>query len=158
MVIKRGYKFALAMMMLALYLVVTLASDVASLTCNCHHHLHAYAAHHAVAHTHHCECEAGHHDASHLACQGCGQQVSAKCCHCNHDHSTDRVLYVQPRNADDDLPIRYALSVAAIIDEVNDIDVQAAAVASAVSDRFLVPPLSAAHKGGDGLRAPPALV
>ena len=157
MKIEMKYKFVVSITMLFTYLTVTVASCVVSLTCSCHHHLHSSDVHTAFAHTHQCDCSS-EHSHLHSLCQGCVPQMSEKCCHCNHDHSTEIRLYTQPRSVDDDILPRYAflLAIAGVV--INDSEVQAAATSVAAFDKYTLPPLLEAHRSADGLRAPPVLV
>ena len=67
----------MAVMMLALYAVVSLASDVVSLTCDCHHSLCAHSLEHTPSHNH-CDCGGGcEHESVAMSCQGCAPQFNS---------------------------------------------------------------------------------
>ena len=154
----RGYRFLMAVMMLALYAVVSLASDVVSLTCDCHHSLCVHSLEHTPSHNH-CDCGGGcEHESVAMSCQGCAPQFNCQGCCCNHSHSTDILLYTQPRGAEDDALMRYALSLVQAVPLSDTYEINIEGDSSPSFNGYLLPPLLAAHKAGIGLRAPPSLV
>ena len=155
----RIFKILAACFTLLLYLSTMVASDVVALTCHCltfhsedNHIEHTHSLHHAH---HHSECG----DCCHSDMQSIAPSISLQesDCGCAHDHSTNIELYIQPRIADDETQLRYAAAVV-----VNDMTSCAenceALVKSDSYGVYLLPPLSAAHRGSSSLRAPPSLV
>ena len=154
----RIFKILAACFTLLLYLSTMVASDVVALTCHC---LNFHSENNHIEHTH------SHHHAHHGECGDCCHRdlepvapyisLQESDCGCEHDHSTNIDLYIQPRIADDETLMRY---VAAVV--VNDMTSCAekceALVKSDSYGVYLLPPLSAAHRGSSSLRAPPSLV
>ena len=149
---RKIFKFASALMLLVLYISTVLAGDVMSLTCGCRHHdadVHTAFRHvhkctsscckqSVVAHSHEC-------DAPKVKESGC----------CNHNHSTDIKLYVQPRV--DDGQLRQTILLAVLMDTAVTLDAPDN-VLSFVYQEHRQPVLAAGYGGGQSLRAPPAIV
>ena len=145
--------------MMLLYLSVTVASDVVSLACRCECHHHADI-HTAFEHTHARECgeHSCHQHQAEEACQGCQTTLSDAGCSCNHSHSTEIELYTPVRNIGDDAITRSTQLLAVVVGVTADAESVSATNAVSPYSRYLLPPLSGAHNGGESLRAPPALV
>lgn len=153
---RQVYRFCTTLVMMLLYLSVTVAADVVSLTCRCKCN-HSADVHTAFAHTHSCHCEdesCGAHD----NCQGCQPTVSADGCECHHNHSTEIKLYTQPRNVADDDISRSLMLWAVVAYAFVDVEIDAISTGVTSYNRYLLPPLLGAHSRGVSLRAPPALV
>ena len=156
---RQVYRFLVSLWMMLLYLSVTVASDVVSLACRCECHHHADI-HTAFEHTHACECgeHSCHQHQAEEACQGCQTSLSDAGCSCNHSHSTEIELYTPVRNIGDDAITRSTQLLAVVVGVTADAESVSATNAVSPYSRYLLPPLSGAHNGGESLRAPPALV
>lgn len=153
---RQVYRFFATLVMMLLYLSVTVASDVVSLTCRCKCN-HSADVHTAFAHTHSCDCDNECSDI-HENCQGCQPKISDDGCKCQHNHSTEIKLYTQTRNAADDDISRSLMLWAVVAYTFADVEIDAVATGVTSYNRYLLPPLLGAHNCGDSLRAPPALV
>lgn len=148
------YRAIVAFVMLVLYITVMAASDFVAITCHCNSH--SGDVHTAFNHRH--QCQAEHCDHSHDAVTSdYSQQIANNRC-CNHDHSNDIDLYLQPRTVDDDHSLRQAMLLSVVTDKLNHLGAQSAASGSAEYGEYLLPSLGEGHTSGGALRAPPALV
>lgn len=149
------YRVVLACVTLLLYLVTMVAGDVALLTCNCSAH--------RVADGHN-HCAVDHIHASCSNCQSCADEsfdanvmLSSNDCKCNHSHSDKIVLYIQPRVDNQDAMMRMLASVA--MSSFAGYCLESPALEGLPDyNRYLLPPLRAAHSSGLSLRAPPTLI
>ena len=144
-----------AFTMLVLYTTVMAASDVVALTCHCNSH--RGDVHTAFNHVHKCEAEhCDHHDDSHSE-DTAQQQLSKHRC-CNHNHSNDIALYIQPRTSDDDHSERQAILLAIVTDAFDYNDAHREGVGCVDYGEYLLPSLLEGYTCSGALRAPPVLV
>ena len=153
---RQVYRFCATLLIMLLYLSVTVASDVVSLTCQCKCN-HQADVHTSFAHTHSCDCESECHYVQDN-CQGCQPVIDGDDCHCQHNHSTEIKLYTQTRNAADDDILRSLMLWAVVAYVVVDVEIDAAATGVTSFNRYLLLPLLGAHNRGVSMRAPPVLV
>ena len=153
------FRVVVAFVMLVLYTSVMAASDVVALTCHCNSH-HGDV-HTAFNHVHQCDMEhCHHHDAcDHDAChdEDAAQHISKQRC-CNHDHSNEISLYIQPRTFDDDHSERQAILLAVVTDVLNFNEAQTADVGQEEYGESIRPFILEGYARSGVLRAPPALV
>ena len=144
-----------AFTMLVLYTTVMAASDVVALTCHCN--THRGDVHTAFNHVHKCEAEhCDHHDDSHSE-DTAQQQLSKHRC-CNHNHSNDIALYIQPRTSDDDHSERQAILLAVVTDAFDYNEAHRVGVGCVDYGEYLLPSLLEGYTCSGALRAPPVLV
>ena len=144
-----------AFTMLVLYTTVMAASDVVALTCHCN--THRGDVHTAFNHVHKCEAEhCDHHNDSHSE-DTAQQQLSKHRC-CNHNHSNDIALYIQPRTSDDDHSERQAILLAIVTDAFDYNDAHREGVGCVDYGEYLLPSLLEGYTCSGALRAPPVLV
>ena len=149
------FRMVAAFTMLVLYTTVMAASDVVALTCHCN--THRGDVHTAFNHVHKCEAEhCDHHDDSHSE-DTAQQQLSKHRC-CNHNHSNDIALYIQPRTSDDDHSERQAILLAIVTDAFDYNDAHREGVGCVDYGEYLLPSLLEGYTYNGALRAPPALV
>lgn len=153
---RQVYRFCTTLVMMLLYLSVTVVADVVSLTCRCKCN-HSADVHTAFAHTHSCDCDNECHE-MHDNCQGCLPMIGDDGCNCHHNHSTEIKLYTQPRSVDEDSLLRSLTLWAVVAYAFADVEFDATVTGDTSFNKYLLPPLLGAHKCGDSLRAPPALV
>lgn len=153
---RQVYRFFATLVMMLLYLSVTVAADVVSLTCRCRCN-HSADVHTAFAHTHTCDCDNECHE-MHDNCQGCLPMIGDDGCNCHHNHSTEIKLYTQPRNVADDDISRSLMLWAVVAYAFVDVEIDAISTGVTSYNRYLLPSLLGAHSRGVSLRAPPALV
>lgn len=151
---ERIFRIVAAFTMLVLYTSVMAASDIVAITCHCN--THGGDVHTAFNHVHKCDKIGCTHSV--VACEDANSlQITKHRC-CNHSHSNDIALYIQPRTADDDHSERQTLLMAVVTDVLNYLDAQSAASGSDEYGEYLLPQLSDGNSCGGALRAPPALV
>ena len=149
------FRMVAAFTMLVLYTTVMAASDVVALTCHCN--THRGDVHTAFNHVHKCEAEhCDHHDDSHSE-DAAQQQLSKHRC-CNHNHSNDIALYIQPRTSDDDHSERQAILLAVVTDAFDYNDAHREGVGCVDYGEYLLPSLLEGYTCSGALRAPPVLV
>ena len=149
------FRMIAAFTMLVLYTTVMAASDVVALTCHCN--THRGDVHTAFNHVHKCEAEhCDHHDDSHSE-DTAQQQLSKHRC-CNHNHSNDIALYIQPRTSDDDHSERQAILLAIVTDAFDYNDAHRDGVGCVDYGEYLLPSLLEGYTCSGALRAPPVLV
>ena len=149
------FRMVAAFTMLVLYTTVMAASDVVALTCHCN--THRGDVHTAFNHVHKCEAEhCDHHDESHSE-DTTQQQFSKHRC-CNHNHSNDIALYIQPRTSDDDHSERQAILLAVVTDAFDYNDAHREGVGCVDYGEYLLPSLLEGYTCSGALRAPPVLV
>ena len=148
------FRMIAAFTMLVLYTTVMAASDVVALTCHCNSH--RSDVHTAFNHVHKCEAEhCDHHGDSHS--EDTTQQLSKHRC-CNHNHSNDIALYIQPRTSDDDHSECQAILLAVVTDAFDYNDAHRVGVGCIDYGEYLLPSLLEGYTCSGALRAPPALV
>ena len=157
---RRVFRVVVAFVMLVLYTSVMAASDVVALTCHCNSH--RGDVHTAFSHVHQCEMEHCHHydEACHDdACHAdeAAQHISEQRC-CNHDHSNEISLYIQPRTFDDDHSERQAILLAVVTDVLDFDEAQRADVGPKEYGERIICSLFEGYARSGVLRAPPALV
>ena len=146
-----SFKIASAVVLLALYISMVFVSDVTTLMCNCCHHHHDADVHTSFRHIHHCE-ESGCHQQN--ICE-CDAPILKRAHCCNHDHSTEVKLYIQPRT--DDGQLREALLLAILMD--NSVEIPSPEhILSFAYQEHILPAIAAGYGGGCSLRAPPQMV
>lgn len=153
---RQVYRFCATLVMMLLYLSVTVAADVVSLTCRCKCN-HSADVHTAFAHTHSCDCDKECRNV-HDNCHVCHTTIDGNGCKCQHNHSTEIKLYTQIRNAADDDILRSLMLWAVVAYTFAGVEIDAVATGVKSYNRYLLPPLLGAHIRGVGLRAPPVLV
>ncbi len=149
------FRIVAAFTMLVLYTSVMAASDVVALTCHCNTHV--GDVHTAFNHVHKCEKEGCNHHDNHTDEETATKQITSHRC-CNHNHSNNIALYIQPRTVDDDHSARQNILLAVVTDVLNYLDAQSAASGSEEYGEYLLSSLGEGHACGGSLRAPPALV
>lgn len=149
------FRIIAAFTMLVLYASVMAASDIVAITCHCN--THRGDVHTAFNHVHKCETEGCSHHDNHTDESADVMQIAKHRC-CNHNHSNDIPLYIQPRTADDDHSERQTILLAVVTDELNYLDAQSAASGSVEYGEYLLPSYGEGYACGGTLRAPPALV
>lgn len=156
---RRLFQVASAMMLLVLYISTMLAGDVVALTCGCRHH--EADVHTSFRHVHKCSSGCCHHhdvvvehECSESTLPGeAGVVLTERNC-CNHDHSTEVKLYVQPRT--DDGQVRQTILLAVLMD--NSVTISPVEnLLSSEYQEFRLPALSLGYGGGLSLRAPPVI-
>lgn len=148
---KKSFTTVSAYVMLLVYLVVMVVSNVSVIVCDCHSH----HSHPKVAHEQHKCC-----------CNSCldfefGDNFNSKVngkCGCLHDHSNDVELYIAARSSSDDSSERDVILAALLSEPVWGDDVKVESCAEREYDIYIAPPLSSAKEGSESLRAPPAVV
>ncbi len=150
------FRIVAAFTMLVLYTSVMAASDVMALTCHCN--THSGDVHTAFNHVHKCDSEScsHHHDGAESADSSTSQLAKNRCC--NHNHSNDIALYIQPRTNEDDHAEWQTSLLAIVTDVVNYSGVQEAESGGEEYGQYLLPALLDGYACGGTLRAPPALV
>ena len=148
---KRMFRYFSAFVMLMLYVAVCVTSDVMALTCECRYHQHD--SHANIQSSHHCD--SGCCDHSSKECHDVDKLTFGSACECNHSHSTEVTLYIQPR-LDDGL-VRQTILLAVLTDAVDTLEVPAVITSSNNSEYYL-PALLSGYVGNCALRAPPVLV
>lgn len=148
---KMLFRYFSAFVMLVLYVAVWITGDVAALTCECKYH--KADEHTAFQHIH--SCESGCCAYSSEVCHDVHATTLSESCSCNHSHSTEIVLYLQPR-LDDGL-VRQAILLAALTDTVATLEVPSV-ITSCNYSEYCLPALASVYVGIYALRAPPVLV
>lgn len=147
---KKSFTTVSAYVMLLVYLVVMVVSNVSVIVCDCHsHHLHQ-----SIAHEQHKCCCGGCHDfefGDHF-----DSKVNNKC-GCLHDHSNDIDLYIAARSSSDDSSERNII-LAALLSDSGYEDIIVESCAEQEYDIYITQPLSSAKEGSESLRAPPVMV
>ncbi|MBR5139025.1 MAG: hypothetical protein IKV12_05695 [Alistipes sp.] len=157
---RRVFRVVVAFVMLVLYTSVMAASDVVALTCHCNSH--RGDVHTAFSHVHQCEMEHCHHHDEACHDDAChedeaAQHISEQRC-CNHDHSNEISLYIQPRTFDDDHSERQAILLAVVTDVLDFDEAQRADVGPKEYGERIICSLFEGYARSGVLRAPPALV
>ena len=148
---RREFKIAVSAMMLLLYLMVMVVSNVSVIACDCHKH---HSNHKALVKHHTCSCN---------ACQSSvfsdyfDFDIDSKC-GCQHDHSNDIALYTIARSYVDDLSVRNIIIAALLYVSIGWNDIFIEKCVEQEFSRYILPPLSSVVEGCVGLRAPPSMV
>lgn len=145
------FRYFSAFVMLVLYVAVLVAGDVMALTCECKYHKadeHTY-----FQHVHKCTKGCCSHSTD--VCKDVVPTAYGDSCSCNHSHSTEVVLYMQPRV--NEISLRQTVLLAVLADKM--VALEAPSVSSVFSySEFCLPTLVSDYVGNSALRAPPVLV
>ncbi len=152
---RKIFRVVVAFVMLVLYTSVMAASDIVALTCHCNSH--RGDVHTSFNHIHQCELEHCHHHDDACADESAAEQFSKQRC-CNHDHSNEISLYIQPRTFDDDNSERQAMLLAVVTDVLDYDMAQTADVGQEEYGETIRYSLFEGYARSGVLRAPPALV
>ena len=145
------FRYLSAFVMLMLYIAVSITSDVVTLTCECRYHEHdSYA---TTESSYHCKSNCCNHSSK--GCHDVNKLTFGSACECNHSHSTEVTLYLQPR-LDDGL-VRQTILLAVLTDVVDTLEVPTV-ITSCDNSEYRLPALLSGYVGNCALRAPPVLV
>ena len=158
---RRLFRYLSALLMLVLYVTVLVGGDVAALTCECRYH-HKADVHTDFKHIHKCADGCCSHHAEHCA-EHCAEQHTSEynasaldeACTCQHDHSTEVVLYTYPRL--DDGSVRQTILLA-VLTNVEIVLEPSPVFTSYDYSADCHCALHAGYVGNSALRAPPQLV
>ena len=145
------FRYFSAFVMLVLYVAVLITGDVVALTCECKYH--KADEHTDFQHIHKCTQGCCSHSAN--ECRDVFSTTYGESCSCNHSHSTEVVLYTQPRV--NEISLRQTLLLATLIDKM--VVLVAPSVSASFSySEYCLPTLVSDYVGNSALRAPPVLV